>query len=464
MSVIKLRADHRSRYAAMQPPHSIANLYRPIDIRALRIGSLLMVVALIYINFVPFRYRAVPFDQAVEGFRHLTLQNLLVLDRGRWFSNLLQFLPFGFFTCGAFRRRYLAIGVVLSAFLGVALASAIEFGQIWAAPRTVALDDIVAESIGSTIGVLIWTVAGPRIIQTLRVALSSGPGAVVAGLYLYLTAYVVVFLQPFDFLVTPEEIGAHIAHGIIDWRPLPDFNAWSVTAGLAKILLMVPMGAVVALVWRRGPVFCATGAVALSYIVEVVKVFEGSATVHPFDIAYSAAGALLGQRLIAATRAVNLNVAPLMRRAAWITAPFYLLALMFVRDWRFSLADFDHVAAVVRSLSWIPLYYDYGAPSDQAAFESVVGIGAIFAPVGVLVWATRLEQQGQSGYGPVLLSAISAAVLCAVIETGRLLTMGGRPDPTNLIIAAVAAITAQRICEWGAKVLPDLLYPAGTVK
>ena len=71
----------------------------------------------------------------------------------------------------------------------------------------------------------------------------------------------------------------------------------------------------------------------------------------------------------------------------------------------------------------------------------------------LLAWAIRVrpgEHAGQSR--PLRYSALTAAILATFMEAGELITTGLRPDPTNIWIAAGAAMLAQRICEWAARI------------
>src|SRR5436309_2244539 len=79
---------------------------RPVALprrRATRLGAFACIAAfvLVYINLVPFDYHPFPFRDAVERFRHLPWLRIIEFDRSRWFSNVLQFTPFGFLVCGA---------------------------------------------------------------------------------------------------------------------------------------------------------------------------------------------------------------------------------------------------------------------------------------------------------------------------------------------------------------------------
>ena len=70
------------------------------------------------------------------------------------------------------------------------LAVAVEFTQQFFPPRTVSLNDIVAEFIGSALGAGVWLVFGAS-IHRLRTEMSSGgPIAFRAAIAIYVLAYV----------------------------------------------------------------------------------------------------------------------------------------------------------------------------------------------------------------------------------------------------------------------------------
>ena len=425
--------------------------------RALGAWACFAAFILVYINLIPFDYRPVPFDQAVERFRHLEWQQIIVLDRARWFSNVMQFVPFGFFGCGAIGRRSHLYGAIAAAVLGALLATGLEFAQIWVPPRTVALDDIIAELIGTAFGIVCWILFGNRLLRTIRTAVSGGPESLTAVLYIYLGCYVFVFLHPFDFLVGAEEIGARLAGpDAIIWPQRSALTWHGVAYVLLKIGLMVPAGAAANLVWRRGPIFATVAAMAFAWMIEIVHLFEQSAGANPINIVTAGVGAAIGHQLVGlSTRVPHLR--RLIRFTAWAAIPFYLAALVIARDWRPGLAKPGDVAELLRSLHWIPLYYDYFAPSNQNAFASIVSIAAIFAPVGALFWGVNSKSGDSASGSRMVFCMFLAAVLCGLTETGRLLTAGLRPDPTNILIAAGSAALALRFCDWAARVFPDLL-------
>ena len=153
---------------------------------------------------------------------------------------------------------------------------------------------------------------------------------------------------------------------------------------------------------------------------------------------------------------VDQRLAAFARPAALIVLPFYVIALIMLRDWHLGLADARLVDETLQSLHWVPLYYTYFAPSNQSAFASNARIVAAFAPVGVTFWAVQLQRMAGTNLPmPVLPTALAGAALCAIMEAGRLVTANLRPDPTNVLIAAFAAVVAQRVCEWAWRVIRD---------
>jgi VanZ family protein len=409
--------------------------------------------AIVYGSLVPFQYRPVSWQQAVESFAHLKWFDLGVEARADWVANLVLYLPFGFFACGALGRRSLALGIVLAALFGVSLAIGVEFAQIWAAPRTVSLNDVVAESAGTIIGVVIWTVAGPRLIRAVSTTLAGGRPAVAAALTLYLLAYAFLALFPFDFLVSREEIAARLADpNAIVWIPQHVLNPRGVAYLFLKAGLMMPLGAAARLVWHWGVGRVITIAVLLSGAIEIGHWFEFSAEMDAISVAGAVSGSAFGYAMAERLRGTVLRLTPRLRTSAWLAIPVYLAMLPVVKGWHFGLAGRDEIMLTLRSVRWLPFYYHYFT-SEQAAVASLLKVAASYAPVGAFFWAARLRTTELASKSRSLgWSALTAAVLATGMEAGGLITSGLRPDPTNVLIAAAAAMLTQRICEWGARI------------
>ena len=84
-----------------------------------------------YGSFVPLRWNAVPLDAAVERFAQTPFIPLSRASRSDFLTNVLLFVPIGFFRGAANRSRGLAVVWLLPVTLVcLGLSVAIEFGQI----------------------------------------------------------------------------------------------------------------------------------------------------------------------------------------------------------------------------------------------------------------------------------------------------------------------------------------------
>ena len=82
------------------------------------------------------------------------------------------------------------------------VASIVEFVQIFFAPRTVSINDLIAEHLGSLIGIMLWVSTRQRLGSSLQQLIGGGRRAIQAFLMLYAVAYVVLSLFPYDFIFT----------------------------------------------------------------------------------------------------------------------------------------------------------------------------------------------------------------------------------------------------------------------
>jgi VanZ family protein len=116
----------------------------------------------VYGSLVPFDYRAHSLHQALEQFRHIAYLNLGVASRAAWIANIVLYVPLAFLACAwilglradsRFRRT---LGVLFMFALCGGVAVAVEFTQIFFAPRTVSLNDPLAETLGTVVCRAIW--------------------------------------------------------------------------------------------------------------------------------------------------------------------------------------------------------------------------------------------------------------------------------------------------------------------
>jgi len=411
--------------------------------------SLFTASLLVYGSLVPFEFRAIPLDQGIDQFAHIQWLDIVISERADWVANLILYAPLGFLLCGALSRRNLFLAMLVTAIVGAVLAVGIEFLQIWVEPRTVSLNDIVAEIAGTLVGIVAWASFGHRLVRAAQAVFRGGSQALPAALILYLLAYCFITLFPFDFLVNSDELQTRLSDpDTLVWVPRGMFSLRGVASLGLKAALLAPLGAVLWLVWRRGAWAAAATALTLSVLLELAHLFEYSEQTDAVSLVAAMAGAVAGNLLARSPVLRERRLLIWVRRAALLAAPFYLALLPIARGWRSGHVSRELITHTIATMHWLPFYYHYFT-SEGHALASVVSISASFAPLGALAWAARVQPSAPRGQArSVLPVAVVAFVLASTLEVGGLITAGNRPDPTNVLIAVIVAAFAQRVCEW----------------
>jgi len=127
------------------------------SILALAIAYTLFVI---YGSLVPLNFKPYSLREAFEAFSNIRYLDLKIGNRADWVANILLFVPLAFVWLGTLWHsksvfwRSVATLFVLLACTGLSVV--IEFTQIFFPPRTVSLNDIYAEALGTFIGVSLW--------------------------------------------------------------------------------------------------------------------------------------------------------------------------------------------------------------------------------------------------------------------------------------------------------------------
>ncbi|UCE30292.1 MAG: VanZ family protein, partial [Burkholderiales bacterium] len=414
-------------------------------------------LAVAYLSFIPLQYRPLDPDQAWQLFLNIPYLRLGVASRADWVTNILMYIPLGYLAARMFggvrpgRWRLLAAACGLA--VGIVWAFAVEFAQLYFPGRTVSQNDLIAESIGSTIGVALWAWLGGSIAGWWYAMLHGGRATVRALLAGYAVAYVAMSLFPFDFLASVDEIAAKLATpGRIGlWFAADACHrigclAW---AGVELVVVM-PIG------WwwasRRGggpnaALSALAAGIVLGGLIEFVQLFIASSTSQGASVLSRGLGMFAGG--LAYGRRHQLTVQTL-RRWRWPlialgTLP-YLAAVAFVNGWLTGRwIDADAGLAKLAQLRWLPFYYHYFSP-EQAAMLSLLVHVALYVPVGVVAWL--MQRAGARGTVSAYVAAIVAAAIAAIAGIGKLFLSGRHPDPTDLLLAAGSAWLTVRLLSW----------------
>ena len=266
---------------------------------------------ILYGSLAPLRFTTMPLD--VAYFVLLRTQYLPYGPQTRvdWVTNVLVFVPLYFLWTGLLWRR-LRRGRVMAGLLlaasGFALSAAIEYTQLYFPPRSVALNDVVAEGLGGVIGIGLWALFGGRFADALRGLLAGRPGSNTATrlLSVYLLGLYVTSLWPLDLSLDPEALYRKwIAHRVIltPFSLRLPFTAWAWEAYLKVAAFWLPVGFLLGRGSRLGPFGVLGLAGLLAATLEFLQVFVLSRVSDVTDILLAVAGAALGLLLARLVRA-----------------------------------------------------------------------------------------------------------------------------------------------------------------
>ena len=415
----------------------------------------------VYGSLVPFEYREYTFDQAIELFADIRYLDLGVESRADWVANIVLYVPLAFLGCAWLvglrsvgKLRYLAFFLIFA--FCIAVAVAVEFTQIFFAPRTVSLNDLLAETLGTLGGLAVFSLERWRIARLLDSFAQGGRESVLAAIVVFGLLYVALVLFPYDFVISWSELTEKLSSGNQGWFFAGDCsNLLRCGASqLGKAVAIAPLGILMALAVPRlnyPRVFWA--GIGLGLVLEPLQLLLASGASQGLSVLLRGVGLTVGAAVGAVLRQQGpAPVAWLIRRATPYVALPYVLLLAALGGW-FSAPWLAWQEALARlaDVRIMPFYYHYFT-TEQAALSSLLIQAGMYAPIGLAVWALHPPRRGVSG-SVAWIAALGAAALALPIELGKLLVPDKHPDPTNLLIAAVSAAVVCSLASWLGRVL-----------
>lgn len=428
---------------------------------------LVWLVGIVYGSLIPFHFHPYSIGEAWRAFLKTPWLDLGEADRADWVANLLLYMPASFLLASVLAARLprvrWSVGVAVVAALSCCLlAVAVEFVQVFFPGRTVSLNDIAAEVIGSVLGAALWLAVGRRLLGLVETMRGQGPHALNALLVCYMLAYLALSLYPYNFLVSGQEFAAKLASGTYGLFLAPKGCSGTVQCGIklaAEVLAVVPFGVWFRLKWRgdiaRGLGASAVIGAVLGVVVEAAQFMIASGISQGVSVITRALGLACGYYVCNVLRDQGIGrFRPWLRPAVMALSVPYLILLLFANgvhlshllSWREALARLDEI-------NYLPFYYYYFT-SESHAMISLLAVAGLYAPIGVAaeLWSITTTRSKSKAPWQV---ALSAGAVCALFEFAKLFSASKHPDPSDVLIAGVAAMTAFA----GLRMLLSWLHP-----
>jgi glycopeptide antibiotics resistance protein len=405
---------------------------------------------IVYGSLLPFEWNNLAFAAAWARFQHIPFLQLGEESRADWVANLLLYIPLGFLVCGwligqSRRALVLAIGMSLSLLFSAAVAVGVEFTQEFFPPRTVSLNDIYAECVGGALGAVLWPFIGMRLTHLARAIFQGGQRARYATLIAYGLAYLVLSLFPYDFLLSFAEWQRQLTSDNVGWLFAPNCGSDCWLKLVAEAFAVVPFGMLAVLVFGRrvSLPLAAVAGLLLGVMIEGLQLSIASGISQGASIPSRGVGVMLGVALLRLARGFEWRrMRGLARPMLVLGAVPYLAALAWGNHW-LSESWLTAQAGLARlaGINFLPFYYHYYT-SESMALVSLLYQFGLYLPIGAAVWLWCWAGRSGKCAHPYASPALAAAIPACVIEAGKLFIASQHPDPTNVLIAATAAIAA----------------------
>ena len=427
--------------------------------------GLVYLVFVIYGSLVPLDFHYRPLAEAWQSFTNIPYLQLGVGSRADWVANILLYIPLALlFSAGLARRDdsvWVALIKAITVLLGcMLLATTLEFTQIFFPPRTVSLNDLIAELSGTLTGIVLWRVFGSRLAGVAAQISQGGPKAVRSAVVVYVLAYLALSLFPYDFLISGAELTSKLSSGRHHIFMAPAAYGGILFGGiklLAEAVAVFPLGILLGTLFnhviRQPYIKVLLCGLLLGMLIEAAQFFLASGITQGISIITRGVGMVLGLgafRYLAGLSPGTLS--PYLKGVVLLTASPYLILLMAFNGWfDGQWGDLQYGLAKLNDLHFLPFYYHYYT-SETTSVLSLLSYVVLYFPIGLAYWAwssTTVNPERRAAYWVISLGAGFAAL---VMEAGKLFVPGKHPDPTDVLIAAAAAclayMTASTITRW----------------
>lgn len=135
----------------------------------LAVCSVSWAVFIVYGSLLPFDFKSIPWGNFSQQFLSLNKSDAAARSITDLLTNIAIFMPVAFFGLGAALTRYQFVKkislVAIFLFFCMILSLGIEWFQMFFPPRNSSIFDVIANSLGSFLGVLSWLLLGERLFN-----------------------------------------------------------------------------------------------------------------------------------------------------------------------------------------------------------------------------------------------------------------------------------------------------------
>ena len=427
--------------------------------------ALAFIAFAIYGSLIPFEWRQIDPATAWEQFGS-TFQFSPTgrLSRSDVLANVLLFVPIGFSLAAARlvdRPGWIALLRTALLILPVSLivSVAAEFLQMFTSDRFPSGLDIVAQTVGTVVGITTWQVIGQEFTNWIREALAAAPHDRASHvLVAAAAAWIFVNLAPFDITIDMGDLAKRVRTGRISLVPFGQELSWARRGWdvIAETLSALPLGALgVSVMYLRGsrvwPGAFIVGA-GIVVAVECVQIFIRSHSADTGDALLGSAGVAAGVWI--GTRVLRRpDVAPVMGRsegASWRAVGVLglwcvVLAAYHWQPYAFTV-DYEAIRLKVTEIPMLP-FAGYLDGSYLNAFNDLLTKLALAVPLGFV--ASFVSRRDRVAFpSTTLLWMIFASCVFGLLEAGQFFLPTRIPDPSDVLVGVAGAYVGLTLGRW----------------
>lgn len=425
-----------------------------LSISSARFSMLVLAIAytlfVIYGSLVPLNFQHHSWHEAVEAFKNIRYLDLGIGSRADWVANILLFVPLAFVWLGAlWQSTSMAWRIVAMLFVLLACTSlsiAIEFTQIFFPPRTVSLNDIYAETLGTFIGASLWWATGTSVTRWyLGWRKAEGPMDLAQRLlYGYLFLLFGYNLLPLDLTISPVEIYHKWHAGRIVLIPFTFTNghdefAQRLYGFLTDVLIWVPVGMLARLTAKRNGRQIWLSLTAAAALIEFLQIFVYTRVTDTSTILTASFGSAVGIWLAIRwrTKEPAAEQAKVASNIGGLIAGILLwLALIFAVFWYpfdFRIDGAFVGSRLAEATTRVPLALYYFGTEYRAATEVLHKMGFFF-PLGILLalFVGRIRFGSPSLWKMAAFAGVG--IVAGLVEVGQLFLPGKFADLTDVVL------------------------------